>query len=71
MLSGSCVPTLWVDGVRDPSQDFELLRSDVIAGVEIYPRAFDRPAQFTDNSRCGAIIVWLRPPPTRPPKIPR
>ena len=67
----SCVPTLWVDGVRDPSQDFELLRSDNLAGVEIYPRAFDRPVQFTDGSKCGAIIVWLRPPPARMPRTPR
>ena len=67
----SCVPTLWIDGVREASGDFELLRSDVIAGVEIYPRAFDRPAQFTDGSKCGAVIVWLRPPPAPPPKIPR
>ena len=39
--------------------------------VPIYPRAFDRPAQFTDNSKCGAVIVWLRPPPAPPPRIPR
>ena len=67
----SCVPTLWVDGVRDPSQDFELLRSDVLAGIEIYPRAFDRPAQFTDGSKCGAVVVWMRPPPSPMPKLPR
>ena len=67
----NCVPTLWVDGVRDPSQDFELLRSDNLAGVEIYTRAFDRPAQFTDSSKCGAIVVWLRPPPSRPPRTAR
>ena len=67
----NCVPTLWVDGVRDPSQDFELLRSDNLAGIEIYTRAFDRPAQFTDSSKCGAIVVWLRPPPSAPPKAAR
>jgi hypothetical protein len=67
-MGGYCVPTLYVDGNRDLSGDFDYLYSDEIAGVEVYPRESQRPGGYTDSNRCGAILVWTRPRSARVPK---
>ena len=64
----TCVPTLFVDGRKDLSGDFNFLRSDVIAAVEIYESEFGRPVEFYDRNPCGAVAVWTRPFPMKPPK---
>jgi len=66
-MGGYCVPTLYVDGNRDLSGDFDYLYTDEIAGVEVYSREAERPGGYTDSNRCGAILVWTRPRPVRVP----
>lgn len=60
-MSGDCTPTLYVDGNRGFSDDFDYLYSDEIAGIEVYARESQRPAGYIDSNRCGAILVWTRP----------
>jgi hypothetical protein len=52
---------VYVDRVRDIEPDFDLLRVDEIAAVEVYPRPAERPFEFADQrNACGAIVVWTR-----------
>ena len=59
-----CTPSLYVDGLRDLTDDFDRLWTDELAAIEVYPRAAQRPFEFTDRNECGAIAVWLRPRPS-------
>ena len=67
-MTAYCTPTLYVDGVRDISGDFEIFRSDELVGVEVYNRDTARPAEFSDMSGCGAIAIWTRQRMPRPKK---
>ena len=58
--SSYCTPSLYVDGRRDLSNDFNYLYSDEIAAIEVYARDSQRPAGYTDSNPCGAILVWTR-----------
>ena len=69
--STDCVPDLWIDGVKDLIGDFQIVYSDEIAAVEIYPRATMVPMEFYTAKRCGAIIVTTRPRPTKLPDPPK
>ena len=62
-----CGPSLWIDGVADPTADFDRIWSDELAAVEVYASPAQRPFEFSDRSECGAVAVWLRPrvPPPR------
>lgn len=62
-----CTPTLYIDRARDISGDFDLLRVDDIAAIEVYPRPAERPFEFVDQrNACGAIVVWTRLRPATP-----
>lgn len=67
---GLCVPQIYMDGRRSfyTAAEIEgLYRADELAGVEVYVRAAQRPAEFQDaSSNCGAIVVWTRPELRRP-----
>jgi hypothetical protein len=61
---GYCTPVVYIDGapisglmVRELDS---WVRPDEIAGMEIYARAGQAPAQFTRLDGCGAIVVWTR-----------
>ena len=58
-----CAPSLYVDGVLDPSDDYDRWMGEDLLGVEVYPRETMRPAEFTNRHRCGSIAIWLRPRP--------
>jgi Carboxypeptidase regulatory-like domain len=58
-----CAPSLYVDGVLDPTDDYDRWMADDLLGVEVYPREAMRPAEFTNRHRCGSIAIWLRPRP--------
>jgi hypothetical protein len=71
-LRGSCIPTLYVNGVIDYVGDFDFYYSDEIAGLEVY-REHNRPWEYLDPSNpCGAVAIWTRVPPKKPksPKRP-
>jgi hypothetical protein len=61
----TCTPSLYLDGMRDWSDSYDLLPSTQIAAVEIYPREAQRPMEFFDRNGCGAIVVWTRPAPLK------
>ena len=63
-----CVPSLYVDGQRDPGFDFDHLFGDDIAAVEVYTRDTERPPSYTDPNRCGTVLVWTRPRTLKPRK---
>ena len=60
-----CTPSLYVDGTRDVTADFNDYHSDQIAGVEVYVRDSWRPMEFLDGNSCGAVAIWTRPAPIR------
>jgi hypothetical protein len=56
-----CVPSLYIDGVLDRSQDFNFLDARHVLAIEVYPREIGRPVEFTDmHNNCGAVVVWTR-----------
>jgi len=63
--SGSCRPTLYMNGAKMPGDLFADLDLWVtpaeIEGIEVY-RELDAPAQFHDFNQCGAVVIWTRPP---------
>ena len=63
-----CGPSVYVDGQRQPGFDFDHLFGDDIAAIEIYPRDNERPPEYTDPNRCGAVLVWTRGRPAKPRK---
>ena len=60
----SCVPELRVDGAM--VNDFSTLTSlppNRVLSVEVYPRAFDVPAEYQRGGvryQCGLVAVWTR-----------
>ena len=69
--SKDCEPSLWIDGRKDLIGEYEILYSDEIAAVEIYPRPAMVPSEFYEAERCGAIVVTTRPRPTKLPDPPK
>jgi hypothetical protein len=66
---GPCIPSLYVDGMRDVMRDFDRYYSEEIAGIEVYPREANRPFEFIDSTNpCGAIAIWTRTVPKKPKK---
>ncbi len=68
ILSGGCPAQTYIDGVRvrqggGASID-DLLTTDRIAGVEIYPRRGGAPAQYAEatGNGCGVVLFWTKPP---------
>lgn len=66
ILAGSCVAAMYIDGVRvrqtaDHTVD-DLLVPEIIAGVEVYPRAMAAPAQYRGSSTCGVVLFWTKEP---------
>jgi hypothetical protein len=64
--SGTCQPTIYVDGTRlidDTGINAMLLPGDV-AALEVYPGPAGAPAQYSDG-KCGSILVWTGPDPDR------
>jgi hypothetical protein len=64
---GSCVPTVFIDGVRIPNPDGQDTLNDYvipmeIRAIEVYVSAVTRPPQFAiGTSTCGSIVIWTGP----------
>jgi carboxypeptidase family protein len=68
---GTCPAAVYIDGVRIPDGgdddtpvgvaiDQHVLPWD-IAGIEVYPRAIDAPAQFQPlNGSCAVVLIWTK-----------
>ncbi|WP_396221813.1 carboxypeptidase regulatory-like domain-containing protein [Gemmatimonas sp.] len=64
---GSCVPTVFIDGVRIPNPDGQDSVNDYvmpmdIRAIEVYVTAVTRPPEFAiGTSTCGSIVIWTGP----------
>ena len=62
----SCIPTVYLDGVRigggrDPAGIDDVVNPDVVAGVEVYRNTAGMPPQYWGTgSACGVVLIWLR-----------
>ena len=66
---GSCIPTIVLDGMRLPS-DFageleSLVHARHLAAIEVY-RGIQAPAEFADLRGCGTVVLWTKPPASKP-----
>lgn len=62
-VGGECIPPIYLDGFRFESNGIsidEIVPPGEVAAIEMYPRAMQRPAEFTDLSACGVLVVWTR-----------
>ena len=61
---GPCMPRLFIDGLHmrqfiDSGID-EILKPEMIEGVEIYPYSAGAPPEFIDPDMCGVVAFWTR-----------
>ncbi len=64
----SCIPILWLDGVRlGPIDEASgvgidgVVSPDVVEGIEVYRGLGEIPAEFASaNARCGVLVVWTK-----------
>jgi hypothetical protein len=62
---GYCSPTLYIDGRRtmlSPTDVESFYVAGDLAAVEVYARPTERPVEYQDFNKCGAIVLWTRPP---------
>lgn len=60
-FSESCMPTVFVDGMRVMNLDGDLdavVNVSAIRLVEVYPRAGIAPSQFQAFEGCGSVVIW-------------
>ncbi len=58
---GSCVPTVFLNGMRIMNDDGNLdnlVNPQDVRAVEIYNRAASVPIQFQSSNGCGSIVIW-------------
>src|SRR2546429_626425 len=57
-----CVMSLFLDGLRMPTDYLNLARVDELAGVEVYKVPVEVPPEFSSGVRrnCGAGGMWSR-----------
>ena len=64
---GSCVPTVFIDGIRIPNPDGQDSVNDYVSAmdiraIEVYVTAVTRPPEFAiGTSTCGSIVIWTGP----------
>ena len=67
-MTGRCLARTFIDGVRVEQSSSasidDLLSPELIAAVEMYPRGFQAPPQYTDalDPRCGVVLFWTKEP---------
>jgi len=58
-----CIPVVFLDGFRFIANGLsvdELVSPADVAAIEVYVRAMQRPAEFTDLADCGVFVVWTK-----------
>jgi hypothetical protein len=72
-MGGYCRPELYIDGMRFPPDfgDIDQLTSpDQLAGIEVYTRALQAPAEYSSfQSGCGSVVIWTRKVAPRPKRV--
>ena len=54
--SGRCVPTVYVDGMRNPAY----LQIDEVLAVAAFPDMTGVPVEYRDQRNCAVILVWMK-----------
>lgn len=55
-----CIMPVFVDGVRAAGGIDTSVSPDMVEAIEVYTSIAETPPQF-GPSRCGAVVIWLRP----------
>jgi hypothetical protein len=60
----NCAPMIWLDGQRAPGMEIDEITSSDVEGIELYSGPSQTPLRFSQNdqSTCGTILIWTRPP---------
>jgi hypothetical protein len=59
--SGSCIPAIFLNGLRAASDTGildEIVNPQDVRAIEVYSRTGSTPAQFTSSNGCGSIVIW-------------
>ncbi len=59
--SGSCVPAIYLNGVRVTSDDGvidNIVNPQEVRAVEVYSRTASVPMQFQASNGCGSVVIW-------------
>jgi hypothetical protein len=54
--SGRCIPTVYVDGMRNPAY-FQI---DEVLAVAAFPDMTGVPVEYRDQRNCAVILVWMK-----------
>jgi CarboxypepD_reg-like domain/TonB-dependent Receptor Plug Domain len=63
LLSQSCTPTVWMDGVRitlDPQLGLNEFTALDLEAIEVYRSTAEVPGEFGGYSNCGVLVLWTR-----------
>jgi len=67
----TCVPDLWLDGMRTRGMEVDELPPNTVEMIELYPNFSTVPIEFqsygSNSTPCGTIVVWTRIPNGRSP----
>ncbi len=71
-VAGTCVPTVFLNGLRVFNEDGDLeqlVNPQTVRAVEIYSRTGSIPAEVQGSNGCGTIVIWTgaRAPAPSPP----
>ncbi len=57
-----CVMSLYLDGMRLPADELEMIWVNELAGVEVYKHGVEVPLEFqtTFGRDCGSLLLWSR-----------
>jgi hypothetical protein len=53
---GRCIPTVYVDGMRNPAY----LQIDEVLAVAAFPDMTGVPVEYRDQRNCAVILVWMK-----------
>jgi len=69
--SGSCIPTVYLNGMRAPADDGDLealVNPQTVRAVEVYSRSGSIPIELQVPNGCGVIVIWTGPRIFNPPR---
>ena len=57
---GTCRPEIRINGIVADMDQFNILVPQHVEAIEAYATDAEVPAEYSGNSMCGAILIWLR-----------
>jgi hypothetical protein len=59
-FSGTCQPEIRIDGRVADMDQFAMLVPQHVEAIEAYATDAEVPGEYSGNTMCGAILIWLR-----------